>query len=55
MRDKLEYIIRERMTDVWFVAGKDGIEGFIQEATDQILALITDEIQKILKQLQGGD
>ena len=47
MREQIEPIIREQMENVWFVAGKDGIESFILDATNGVIEAITEKIEKV--------
>ena len=51
MRDKIYAIEKEQMEGVWLVAGKDGIDGFIDQATDQILELIRQVRQQVAKEI----
>lgn len=40
IREGIEAIIRERGYDIWSVAGKDGIEQFLQDELNQILSYL---------------
>lgn len=52
LKREIAELLKEKGIDIWFVAGKDGIDQILKDELDQLLSLILKHIEEKLTEKQ---